>query len=280
MKVLFVGNRASVLKKLLEHGGVEVVKAIVIEQPQIKDNSEVEIVRLKSSGEKSRLLSEIEKTDYDLFISGGCSYILPISSFPEDKIYLNCHPSLLPYGKGIHPLNECFNVGRGKTGVSIHILTDELDAGDIVKQREIPLSKDVDLSLLYGFVFDLEAELLIDAVDDLINNHFEIYPQKGKGSYYSRPKEQAVFSCETRCSDFLNYVAGNSSSNLGAFLDVGDSIYKVFMAREVTNSFICSRYIDSTPGMIFENSDVVLVKLYDGYIRLDRFEKVLKRTLL
>lgn len=276
MKVLFVGNRASVLKKLLEHDGVKVVKAIVIEQPQINDSFEVKIVRIKSFGEKDTLLSEIKKTDYDLFVSGGCSYILPISSFPKDKVYLNCHPSLLPYGKGIHPLNECLNVGRSSTGVSIHILTDELDAGEIVKQIEIPLSKDVDLSLLYGFVFDLEAELLIDAVDDLINGNFETYPQKGSGSYYSRPKEQPVFSTEISSSVFLNYVAGNSSKNLGVFLDLGINFYKVFMAREVTNPFICSRYIDSSCGVIFENSDVVLVKLDDGFVRLDKFEKLPK----
>lgn len=48
---------------------------------------------------------------------------------------INIHPSLLPENRGPDPLFWAFRRGDGRFGVTIHRLSQRLDAGDIVDQR-------------------------------------------------------------------------------------------------------------------------------------------------
>jgi methionyl-tRNA formyltransferase len=52
---------------------------------------------------------------------------------------VNIHTSLLPEGRGSHPLNWALIWGQEKTGITIHKIVDTYDAGDIVLQEEIPI---------------------------------------------------------------------------------------------------------------------------------------------
>ena len=103
-KVIFIGNRPKVLEKLILNENIEIVKAFVIEQPLIKDSIELNIERIPATGYKKELVEFLKLTEYDICISAGCSYILPRSKLPMDKLFLNCHPSVLPFGKGIQEI--------------------------------------------------------------------------------------------------------------------------------------------------------------------------------
>src|SRR2546425_10357708 len=52
--------------------------------------------------------------------------------------------------------------GEPKTGVSMFYATDEVDAGDIIDQREIPLGPEDDVATLEGRVSELVATMLVD----------------------------------------------------------------------------------------------------------------------
>lgn len=55
---------------------------------------------------------------------------------------VNIHTSLLPEGRGSHPLNWALIWGKNKTGITIHKIVDTYDAGDICYQKEIPIFED------------------------------------------------------------------------------------------------------------------------------------------
>lgn len=52
---------------------------------------------------------------------------------------LNIHPSLLPKYKGLDTHKRAIEAGDIVAGCSIHIVTEELDAGDVLAQSEVPI---------------------------------------------------------------------------------------------------------------------------------------------
>jgi phosphoribosylglycinamide formyltransferase 1 len=52
---------------------------------------------------------------------------------------LNIHPSLLPKYRGLDTHARALAAGDRMHGCSVHLVTDELDAGDVLGQREIPI---------------------------------------------------------------------------------------------------------------------------------------------
>jgi phosphoribosylglycinamide formyltransferase 1 len=61
---------------------------------------------------------------------------------------LNIHPSLLPNHKGLHTHKRVLESGDKIHGCTVHIVTPELDDGEIITQRSIPVfSNDTEDSL-------------------------------------------------------------------------------------------------------------------------------------
>ncbi|HTI03354.1 MAG TPA: phosphoribosylglycinamide formyltransferase [Acidisoma sp.] len=52
---------------------------------------------------------------------------------------LNIHPSLLPDFKGLHTHERAIEAGVGHHGCSVHVVTEDLDAGPVVAQARVPV---------------------------------------------------------------------------------------------------------------------------------------------
>jgi phosphoribosylglycinamide formyltransferase 1 len=50
---------------------------------------------------------------------------------------VNIHPSLLPKYRGLDTHSRAIEAGDSASGCSVHIVTDELDAGDVLAQSEV-----------------------------------------------------------------------------------------------------------------------------------------------
>lgn len=275
-KVVYIGNRPKVLESIISNNRLKLVKAFIINQPLIFDREGFNIERLSSKGQKQYLVDSLLNLDFDICVSAGCSYILPMDILNPEKIYINCHPSVLPLGKGIHPLNECFLSGNNIAGVTIHLLVNELDAGDILNQISFELTEDVDLSLLYAFIFDLEAELLSETINNLLDNNmtYNSVPQTGIETYYSRENELKKFNAyEISVREIIKNSRAFSASNLGVVLIFNDVKLIVFTIQEIKNKFIINRYKNVNSGtLIFINDDVALMKISDGLVKATKFK--------
>ncbi|WP_096019594.1 phosphoribosylglycinamide formyltransferase [Campylobacter lanienae] len=83
------------------------------------------------------LVYEIKKHDIDLSILAGFMRILtPV--FTDNIKAINLHPSLLPLFKGANAIDESYNSDMKVGGVSIHWVSSELDAGEIIAQKSFP----------------------------------------------------------------------------------------------------------------------------------------------
>lgn len=90
--------------------------------------------------------------------------------------FLNTHPSLLPYNRGKHP--NFWSIVEGVPfGVTLHLIDDGIDTGDIVAQRVIP----------YGWC-DTGESLYAKGLAYMIELFKETYPKLRAGNI--EPKKQ------------------------------------------------------------------------------------------
>jgi len=74
----------------------------------------------------------------------------------------NMHGSLLPKYRGRAPVNWVLVEGESVTGVTLHVMDPRPDRGDIVGQREIPITDDDTARTLHGKTAAAAGELLRD----------------------------------------------------------------------------------------------------------------------
>ncbi|MBI2320612.1 MAG: hypothetical protein HYU88_00550, partial [Chloroflexi bacterium] len=96
---------------------------------------------------------------------------------------LNVHPSLLPAGRGPAPLFWAFRLGERRTGVTVHLMTDELDAGDILLQEALEVPEGIAGLDLEEHCAELGGRLLVAAIGALAG-----------GTAARRPKDPAAAS--------------------------------------------------------------------------------------
>jgi methionyl-tRNA formyltransferase len=84
----------------------------------------------------------LKKHSPDLIIVATFKQILKerILGLPSLGV-VNVHPSLLPKYRGACPTNAVLDNDEKVTGVTFHYVTEELDNGDILLQRALPISE-------------------------------------------------------------------------------------------------------------------------------------------
>ncbi len=89
------------------------------------------------------LVRELRKRDVALVCLAGFMRKLGaplIEAFPN--AVLNIHPSLLPSFPGLHPQQQALAHGVKVSGVTVHFVTADLDAGPIIVQRTVTVRDD------------------------------------------------------------------------------------------------------------------------------------------
>lgn len=111
-----------------------------------------------------RQLSELEA---DLFVIVAFRILPPrILSLPV-KGSINLHASLLPKYRGAAPIHWAIINGEEKTGCTVFFLEEQVDAGQIIKQKETPIGPNETTGDLYERLKYLGSDLLVEAVDDI-----------------------------------------------------------------------------------------------------------------
>ena len=124
----------------------------------------VPVVRLdaKAIGKAywDELQKELEAAEADLIALAGFMRIIPADFLArwEGRI-LNIHPSLLPKHKGLNTHDACLAGGDVTTGATVHLVTPELDSGEILGQVSVAVLPDDDASVLAERVLIAEHQL-------------------------------------------------------------------------------------------------------------------------
>ena len=76
---------------------------------------------------------------------------------------LNVHPSLLPAFPGAHPVRDALAWGAKVTGVTVHLVDEEVDHGPIVAQEAVPVLEADDEASLHARIQEVEHRLYPEA---------------------------------------------------------------------------------------------------------------------
>ncbi|MCI4319224.1 MAG: phosphoribosylglycinamide formyltransferase [Thermoplasmata archaeon] len=122
------------------------------------------------AGWAAELDATLRGTGVDLVILAGFLAVLPTAFLARwHGRVINLHPSLLPsfggpgmYGTKVH--EAVLKSGAKESGASVHLVTDDLDAGPVLLQEAVPVLPDDTPGLLRDRVRPVELRLLYESV--------------------------------------------------------------------------------------------------------------------
>jgi phosphoribosylglycinamide formyltransferase-1 len=108
-----------------------------------------------------------------------------LEAFP-DRI-LNIHPSLLPAFPGVDAQRQALDYGVKVTGVTVHLVTPELDGGPIVLQRAVPVRDGDTVETLSARILEEEHRIYPDAIAIVLGGGWRV-----EGRRFRCPTDAAV----------------------------------------------------------------------------------------
>jgi methionyl-tRNA formyltransferase len=101
----------------------------------------------------------------------------------------NCHPSLLPRYGGPEPGFWMLKNGESVTGVTVHVMTEKIDAGAIVAQQELNIGENENAGQLLQRQHYAAATLLTEAVNAMAQGTINPRPQNiAERTYFGKKK--------------------------------------------------------------------------------------------
>jgi len=101
-----------------------------------------------------------------LVVGAGYMRVLSPIFLARFPAILNVHPSLLPEFRGLHAVRRALDAGGEETGVSVHYMVEEVDAGPVVAQERVSVLPDDTEETLLARLHPVEHRLLVGAVAD------------------------------------------------------------------------------------------------------------------
>jgi phosphoribosylglycinamide formyltransferase 1 len=160
--VVLVSGHGSNLQAILDRAdaiGIQ-VRAVISDRPEAPA-----LTRARAAGVATEVISATDhpdRADYDaglmraidrhgakLVVLAGFMRILgPDLVRHYSGRLLNIHPSLLPRHRGLHTHRRALEEGDMQHGCSVHFVTLELDAGQVIAQAPVPVKKTDDEAAL------------------------------------------------------------------------------------------------------------------------------------
>jgi methionyl-tRNA formyltransferase len=156
---------------------------------QFAEEQDIAVVRVEDSGEE-HLFDVVAKTHPDFIFSFFYRRMLSSAVLALPRFgAMNMHGSLLPKYRGRAPVNWAIVNGEIETGATLHYMTSQPDAGDIVAQRAVPIHPD-DTALDVFRKVCVAAELILDeSLPAIVDGVVPATPQVlSAGSYFGARK--------------------------------------------------------------------------------------------
>ena len=130
---------------------------------------------------------EIKKYDPDLIIVAAYGKIIPQNILDIPKILpLNVHGSILPELRGASPVQSAILQGLLETGVTLMVMNDKMDEGDILKIKKLPIDDLETSESLFSKMAPFAAEFLIETLPEIISGKIKPISQDHKLATYTK----------------------------------------------------------------------------------------------
>jgi phosphoribosylglycinamide formyltransferase 1 len=117
-------------------------------QTRLEPQAEADLVRM------------LREAGVELVVLAGFMRILKspmLEAFPRRIV--NIHPSLLPKFPGLEAWKQALVAGEKMTGCTVHYVDEQIDHGDVIAQRQVPILPDDTPETLHARIQIVEHEL-------------------------------------------------------------------------------------------------------------------------
>jgi methionyl-tRNA formyltransferase len=215
-------------------------------------------------------LSELEP---DLGVCCGWTQIIApeVLDVPTHG-FVGVHASPLPEGRGGAPVNWQLIRDRDAVGVSLFEFTPEVDHGDIIEQRSVPVERRDDISTVYDKVTAATFDLLDDGLAAFADGVADGTPQRFADATYlpNRAPQDGLIDWSLSTVDQWNWIRALTHPYPGAFTFYEEDRLTVWEAKPTDRD-----------GGDAENGEVIavepgrglLVATGDGVVCLRRVQR-------
>ncbi|WP_030453389.1 methionyl-tRNA formyltransferase [Herbidospora cretacea] len=215
-------------------------------------------VLLRNRPTDPELLQAVKDARPDVIVANNWRTWLPpeIYDLPPHGT-LNVHDSLLPKYAGFSPIIWALINGESEVGVTAHRMTEDLDAGDILIQRSVPVTPTSTATDLFFATVDLIAPIVHEGLDLIESGQAVWTPQdRTKASFFhKRAIEDSRIDWTWPAEDLERLVRAQSDPYPNAF-----TFHKGERVRVLEASVSEGNY-GGTPGRVFirEGDGIVIV---------------------
>lgn len=134
------------------------------------------------------LLDRVRAVKPDFIFSFYYRYMLPMNLLGQAKLgAYNMHGSLLPKYRGRAPVNWAVLHGETETGMTLHEMLANPDAGCIISQEKVPILPDETAHQVFNKLSAAAETALRKALPGLLDGTYTMLPNDiSKGSYFGR----------------------------------------------------------------------------------------------
>ncbi len=245
IRIVFMGTpdfSVPVLEGLIEH--YQVVGVVSQPDRRVGRKQEVVFTPVKEVAVKHHIpvfqpekirknYDDILALHPDIIITCAYGQIIPkaILDYPKYGC-INVHASLLPKLRGGAPLHHCIIDGYDKTGVTIMYMDEAMDSGDIISQKETPITDQDTMESIHDRLRVMGRDLLLETLPSILNGTATRMKQnEDEVTYaYNIKREEEYLDFTKTSRELFNQIRGLSPIP-GSSCTIGDKDFKVYMAR-------------------------------------------------
>ena len=199
----------------------------------------------------AQFIAQVKEFSPDLIVAVAFGQILP-RALLDIPAYgcVNVHASLLPFYRGAAPINWVLINGEIETGVTIMLLDEGMDTGDMLLQEKLPLMPTDTVVTLHDRLAQNGARLLGKALDGLGSAGWKRIPQDHAKATYAPllKKEDGLIQWQKSAREIHNQIRGMNPWP-GCFTYFNGKLLKVFAVE------VGEQHAKETPGSIVEISE-------------------------
>lgn len=211
----------------------------------------------------------------DLIVVAAYGKILPkeILEIPPHGC-LNVHASLLPKFRGAAPINWAIISGEKETGITIMLMDEGMDTGDILLQEAIPIGPEETAGELHDCLAELGARLVVEAIRGLKEGRIAPRKQPEEGVSYAPllRKEDGLLDFSRPAHELAALIRG---------LDPWPSAYTYFRGKllKLFRPQVISGETSAAPGEIVSLEDGLTIATGDGLLQVKEVQPEGKKRM-
>jgi methionyl-tRNA formyltransferase len=199
---------ATVLKGLLESGQYEILAVVTQPDRAVGRKKEIRMTPVKEVALSYELpiyqpeklsgspeMEAIMNLGADGIVTAAFGQFLPSKLLASMNFVVNVHASLLPKHRGGAPIHYALIQGDKETGVTIMETVKEMDAGDMISRRSIPITDEDNVGTLFEKLAIVGRDLLLDTLPAYLAGDIQPEAQDPSQVTFSpniRPEEERL----------------------------------------------------------------------------------------